>query len=79
VGDELDALDHHRELDVTVFTPPIGAFTMDRHDAAELAEAIGPELVVPIHYNTFETLEADSGAFASDVAKRGVPVALDET
>lgn len=73
-----DALEHHRELDVSVFTPPIGAFTMDRRAAAELAGAIGPELVVPIHYNTFEALEADSAAFASDVAKRGVPVALAE-
>jgi L-ascorbate metabolism protein UlaG (beta-lactamase superfamily) len=73
-----DALAHHRELDVSLFTPPIGQFTMDRQAAAELAGAIGPELVVPIHYNTFEGLEADSAAFASDVAKRGVPVALDE-
>lgn len=73
-----DALDHHRDLDVSLFTPPIGAFTMDRHDAAALAGALDPDLVVPIHYNTFGALEADSGAFAADVAKRGVPVALDE-
>jgi len=34
--------------------------------------------VVPIHYNTFEMLRADSGAFAADVAGRAIPVALDE-
>jgi L-ascorbate metabolism protein UlaG (beta-lactamase superfamily) len=74
-----DVLEHHHDLDVSLFSPPIGAFTMDRHEAAVLAGSIEPELVVPIHYNTFDALEADSGAFASDVAKRRVPVALDET
>jgi len=73
-----DVLEGHAALDVDVFCPPIGNFTMDRHDAAELAEALDPELVVPIHYNTFAALAGDSGAFATDVAKRGVPVALDE-
>jgi hypothetical protein len=31
-----------------------------------------------VHYNTIEILQADSGEFAKDVAKRGVPVVLDE-
>jgi L-ascorbate metabolism protein UlaG (beta-lactamase superfamily) len=52
---------------------------MDRHDAAGLAEDMDPDLVLPIHYNTFPDLEADSGAFAADVAKRSVPVVLDES
>lgn len=51
---------------------------MNRHGAADLAETLDPDLVVPIHYNTFDALRADSGAFAADVAKRGIPVALDE-
>ncbi|PSQ48138.1 hydrolase, partial [Halobacteriales archaeon SW_6_65_15] len=46
--------------------------------AADLAEAMDPDLVLPVHYNTFEALETDSGAFAADVAGRGVPVVLDE-
>lgn len=75
---DTDVLDGHEALDVDVFVPPIGNFTMDRHDAAALAEQYDPDLVVPIHYNTFSALEADSKAFAADVAKRGVPVALDE-
>lgn len=73
-----DVLEGHEALAVDVFLPPIGNFTMDRHDAAALAEQLAPDLVVPIHYNTFAALETDSGAFAVDVAKRGVPVALDE-
>ena len=74
-----DVLAGHAELDVSLFCPSIAQnYTMDRHDAADLAEAMDPDLVLPIHYNTFEALEADSGAFAEDVAKRGVPVVLDE-
>lgn len=74
-----DVLAGHAELDVSLLVPSIARnFTMDRHAAADLAEAMDPDLVLPIHYNTFESLEADSGAFAEDVAKRGVPVVLDE-
>ena len=74
-----DVLDGHEALDVSLFVPSISqSFTMDRHDAADLAEAMDPDLVLPIHYNTFDALEGDSGAFAEDVAKRGVPVVLDE-
>jgi L-ascorbate metabolism protein UlaG (beta-lactamase superfamily) len=74
-----DVLDGHDRLDVSLFVPSIArSCTMDRHAAAELAERMDPDLVLPIHYNTFATLAADSGAFAEDVAKRGVPVVLDE-
>ncbi|RLN01244.1 MBL fold metallo-hydrolase [Haloarcula sp. Atlit-7R] len=77
---DTDVLDGHAELDVSLFVPSIAKnFTMNRHEAAELAEAMDPDLVLPMHYNTFESLEADSGAFADDVAKRGAPVVLDET
>jgi L-ascorbate metabolism protein UlaG (beta-lactamase superfamily) len=74
-----DVLEGHAALDVSLFVPPIGGtFTMDREAAAELAEAMDPDLVLPIHYDTFEAIETDSGAFATDVARRGVPVVLDE-
>lgn len=76
---DTDVLDGHAELDVDVFCPPIGgSFTMDREEAAELADRMRPELVVPIHYNTFDALETDSRAFAADVASDGIAVALDE-
>ncbi len=74
-----DVLERHGELDVSVLLPSIASsFTMDRHDAASLAETLDPELVLPIHYNTFDALRADSRAFAADVASLGIPVALDE-
>jgi len=77
---DTDVLDGHAELDVSLFCPPIGgAFTMDRHAAADLAAVMEPELVLPIHYDTFPALETDSRAFAADVAAAGVPVVLSES
>lgn len=74
-----DALEEHQDLEVSLFMPSIAQnYTMDRHDAADLAETLEPDLVLPIHYNTFPELEADSTAFAGDVASRGIPVVLDE-
>jgi L-ascorbate metabolism protein UlaG (beta-lactamase superfamily) len=73
-----DVLDIHTTMDTSLFVPPIGgSFTMDRHEAAALAETIDPDLVLPIHYNTFEALETDERGFAADVAGRGVPVVLE--
>ena len=74
-----DALDAHESLDPDVFLPPLsGDITMDEAEAAALAGALDPDLVVPIHYNTFEGLAGDGEQFAVDVARRGIPVALDE-
>lgn len=74
-----DALDGFAELDVSVFLANIGGTVVsDAVASAELADRMGPELVVPIHYNTLEMLEADSKAFAADVASRSIAVALDE-
>ena len=74
-----DALDGFAELDVSIFLANIGGggIVSDRHASAELAEAMDPDLVVPIHYDTFEKLAADGEAFAGDVAARSIPVALD--
>jgi len=75
---DTDVLEGHAELDVSLFVPSIAQnYTMNRHEAADLAEAMDPDLVLPMHYNTFETLEADDEAFAADVASRRVPVVLD--
>jgi L-ascorbate metabolism protein UlaG (beta-lactamase superfamily) len=77
---DTDALGPHQNVEVSVFCPPIGPrFTMDRREAAVLAARMRPDLVVPVHYNTFSTLETDSRQFAADVAGAGVPVALDES
>jgi L-ascorbate metabolism protein UlaG (beta-lactamase superfamily) len=74
-----DALDAFAELDVSLFLANIaGTVVSTAAESAELAEQMDPDLVLPVHYNTIEILQAESGAFARDVAKRGVPVVLDE-
>ena len=73
-----DALAFHEDLDVDVFCPPIGGGpTMNRREAAALAAQMNPELVLPVHYDTFESIETDADAFVVEVANAGVPVVLD--
>ena len=80
MGDS-DALEGFAELDVSVFLANIGGggVVADRHETAELAGAMRPDLVIPVHYDTPDSLAADSGAFARDVARQSIPVALDES
>ncbi|MGA8805592.1 MAG: metal-dependent hydrolase [Solirubrobacterales bacterium] len=52
------------------FIPIGGHYTMDRHDAVTAADFIGAETVIPIHYNTFPTIETDADAFKSDVESK---------
>jgi L-ascorbate metabolism protein UlaG (beta-lactamase superfamily) len=74
-----DVLARHSSLDVSLFLANIsGSVCMDRHDAADLAERLDPDLVCPIHYDTQAFLATESQAFAADVASRGIPVVLDE-
>ena len=74
---DTDVLDGHEHLPVDVFCPPIeGTYTMDRHGAADLAAALEPDLVVPVHYGTGDASD-DAEAFAADLAERGVEVRLD--
>jgi len=76
---DTDVLAHHAALDVSLLLANIsGSVCMDRHEAADLAERLDPDLVCPIHYDTRAFLAADSRAFVADVASRGVPVVLDE-
>ena len=61
----------------TWFIPPIGGhFTMDRHEAARFTESVGPELVLPVHYDTFEQIETDADAFEQEVETDGWSVQL---
>ncbi len=74
-----DHVPEQDDLDVSLLLPTIcGDVAMDEAGAADLAETLDPGLVCPIHYNTLDFLCADSGSFATAVAKRGVPVVLDE-
>lgn len=76
---DTDLIAEHEGIDASVLLPSIAQnITMNRHEAATLARQVRPDLVVPIHYNTFPDLRADSRAFAGDVAAAGIPVALDE-
>ncbi|MFW6152864.1 MAG: MBL fold metallo-hydrolase, partial [Halobacteriota archaeon] len=76
---DTDLMETFADLDVDLLLANIGgSVVMDRHDAVILAEWLDPGLVVPIHYDTIEMLEADARSFAADVAERSIPVALDE-
>jgi len=49
-------------VDVAIL--PIGDnFTMGPEDAARAVEMIHPEIVIPMHYNTFEVIEQDPQGF----------------
>ena len=74
---DTDFLPHHASVETDVFIPPIGGhFTMDRHEAAEFVRSIEPNLVLPVHYNTFEVVETDADAFASELHEDGFIVEL---
>ena len=50
--------------DVDVMLAPIGnVFTMGIYGALHAAEMVGPELTIPLHYDTVPPLETDLGAF----------------
>jgi L-ascorbate metabolism protein UlaG (beta-lactamase superfamily) len=56
---------------VDVALLPIGGhYTMDREDAAVAAEFVGAGTVIPMHYDTFPPIEADTGAFKQEVESK---------
>lgn len=72
---DTDFLPHHESISLDVFIPPIGGhFTMDRHEAAEFARSVDPEVVLPVHYDTFEPIETDVDAFATELEEDGIQV-----
>lgn len=74
---DTDVLDLHDGISADVFIPPIGGhFTMDRHEAADFARIVDPELILPYHYDTFEPIETDQDAFAAELAADGYRVEL---
>jgi len=74
---DTDFLPVHEDIKADVFCPPIGGhFTMDRHEAADFSEAIHPDLVLPVHYDTFEAIETDAEAFVADLGERGITAEL---
>jgi L-ascorbate metabolism protein UlaG (beta-lactamase superfamily) len=74
---DTDFLPNHESVRADVFLPPIGGhYTMDRHEAADFARSVAPDLTLPVHYDTFETVEADADAFAEELAADGFRVGL---
>lgn len=70
-----DVIPEYEGLRADVFLVPIDdAFTMSPDAALDLAERMGTELVVPVHYDTFEALEADSAGFGEDARSRDLRV-----
>lgn len=50
---------------------PIGdRYTMGVKEAAYAASVIAPEIVIPMHYNTFKLIEQNSEEFTSEVKKQ---------
>jgi L-ascorbate metabolism protein UlaG (beta-lactamase superfamily) len=50
---------------------PIGGhYTMDSRDAAVAAEFVAAGTVIPMHYDTFPAIEADAGAYKSEVESK---------
>lgn len=79
VPSDTDFLDEHRNIDADVVIPPIGgSYTMDRHEAAEMIESIGPDLVLPVHYNTDAVpgLDTDAETFKKEIEAKGPRVVL---
>lgn len=75
---DTDFLPAHDGVRADVFIPPIGGhYTMDREEAAEFAESVGADLVLPVHYDTFEAIETDAEAFAEDVEGRNVNIQVE--
>jgi L-ascorbate metabolism protein UlaG (beta-lactamase superfamily) len=63
---DLQLVGKHHPIDIALMCIG-GHYTMDRHDAVDAAALVGAKTVIPCHYNTFPPIEADAGAFKSDV------------
>jgi L-ascorbate metabolism protein UlaG (beta-lactamase superfamily) len=74
---DTDFVSELESVSADVFIPPIGGhYTMDRHEAAAFARSVDPELVLPVHYDTFDVIETDAEAFADELESDGIRVEL---
>ncbi|MFQ6117529.1 MAG: MBL fold metallo-hydrolase, partial [Candidatus Bipolaricaulia bacterium] len=58
------------------FLPIGGTYTMDVPEAAEAAEAIGPKMVIPTHYNFLSETRADPQEFKKKLEPLGIEVRI---
>lgn len=62
---------------IDVMMVPIGDnFTMGIDDAAKACEFVNPDLVIPMHYNTFPVIETDPNRFKEEVENLGFACAV---
>lgn len=74
---DTDFLDEHADITADVFLPPIGGhYTMGRREAAEFARSVDPDLVLPVHYDTFDAIQTDASAFTEELEEDGIAVKL---
>ncbi|MEC9488939.1 MAG: metal-dependent hydrolase [Halanaerobium sp.] len=52
------------------FVPIGGNYTMDASDAVKAVEFLQPGVVIPIHYNTMEVIQADPVRFKAEVEEK---------
>jgi L-ascorbate metabolism protein UlaG (beta-lactamase superfamily) len=58
--------------DVDLMLAPIGnVFTMGIYGALHAAEMVNPDLVAPLHYDTFPPLETDLDTFTDEFEAAG--------
>ncbi len=76
LNSEMKVLKEVYKPDVAIL--PIGGhFTMDVENAVIAADWIGAKTVIPMHYNTFPQINADTELFKSEIKKQGkTPVVL---
>jgi L-ascorbate metabolism protein UlaG (beta-lactamase superfamily) len=75
IPSDTDFLSALESVRADVFVPPIGGhYTMDRHGAAAFARSVEAEVVLPIHYDTFDAIETDAEAFAAELEADGIRV-----
>ncbi len=68
---DIELIGRLNDIDVTAL--PIGdVFTMGIDDAVVAAEMLQARLTIPMHYNTFDVIEADPEEFAARVVTQGL-------
>ena len=65
------------DIDIA-FLPIGGTYTMDTGDLMRAASDIRPGMLVPIHYNTFDLLKADTSTLSKDLESIGVSCTIME-
>jgi len=71
-------LDGVKKLDnIDILLVPIGGYyTMNMDEAIKALKIIGPELTIPMHYNTFQEIKASPDEFKKKAEKQGFKVTV---